>query len=101
MNILQIIRLIIFTKEPIIKALEQAELNMQRLMLNDKVITAVNEQANYNLEKSQREYDQEVEKFMENIIGKVNSLVLSKFFKLTEDVYLDAQFELAELLLRL
>jgi len=92
---------ILFTKEHIIKALEQAELNMQKLMLNDKVITAVNEQANYNLEKSQREYDQEVEKFMENIIGKANSLVLSKFFKLTEDIYLDAQFELAELLLRL
>ena len=92
---------ILFTREHIIQALEQAEINMEKLMLNNKVIKAVNEQANYNLEKSQKNYNEQVEEFMKSIIGEPNRLALSKFFKLTEDVYLDAQFELAELLLRI
>jgi hypothetical protein len=92
---------ILFTKEHIIEALAQAELNMQRITLNTKVINAVNEQAKHNLEKSQREYDQQVEEYLNHIIGRPSQMVLNKFFRLTEDVYLDAQFELSELLLRL
>lgn len=92
---------IIFVKDHIIQALQQAELNMQRIILNDKVINAVNEQAKYNLEKSQKEYDQQIEKYMDDIISLPNSIAINKFFRLTEDKYLNAQFELAELLLRL
>jgi len=91
---------ILFTHKHIIEALEIAELNMQKYMLNDKVITAVNEQARYNLDKSIDNYNEQIEEFLKGIIGVANSLVLSKFFKLS-DTYLDAQFELAELLLRL
>ena len=92
---------ILFNHEHIIKALAQAELNMQKIMLNTKVINAVNEQAKYNLEKSQADYDQQVEEYMNHIIGKPSQITLSKFFRLTEDKYLNAQLELAELLLRL
>jgi len=91
---------ILFTREHIIQALEQAEINMEKLMLNNKVIKAVNEQANYNLEKSQKNYDEQVEEYLKHIIGKPSQMSLSKFFKLT-DIYLDAQFELAELLLKI
>ena len=91
---------ILFTREHIIKALEQAEINMEKLILNDKVIKTVNEQANYNLEKSHKNYDEQVEEYLKHIIGKPSQMSLSKFFKLT-DIYLDAQFELAELLLRI
>jgi len=92
---------ILFTKEHIIQALQQAELNMQKLILNDKVIKAVNEQAKYNLEKSQINYDQQVNEYLNHIIGRPSEMSLSKFFRLTEDKYLNTQFELAELLLRL
>lgn len=92
---------ILFNHEHIIQALQQAELNMQRIMLNTKVINAVNEQAKYNLEKSQAEYDKQVNEYMNHIIGQPSQMTLSKFFQLTEDKYLNTQFELAELLLRL
>lgn len=92
---------ILFTKEHIIKALMQAELNMQKLILNEKIINAVNEQAKYNLEKSQKEYDKQIEEYLNSIIGKPSNISLSKFFKLTEDIYLVAQEELTEYLLKI
>lgn len=92
---------ILFNHEHIIQALQQAELNIQKIMLNTKVINAVNEQAKYNLEKSQIEYDKQVDEYLNHIIGKPSQMTLSKFFRLTEDKYLNTQFELAELLLRL
>lgn len=91
---------ILFTKKYIDQALQQAELFMQRKMLNDKIVIAVNEQAQKKFNKSQKEYDEQVEEYMNHIIGKPSNMALSKFFKLT-DVYLYAQQELAELLIRL
>jgi len=91
---------ILFTREHIVNALEQAEINMQKIMLNDKIIIAVDEQAEHNLEKSKKNYDEQVEEYMKHIIGKPSAMSLSKFFKL-DDVYLYAQHELSELLLRL
>jgi len=91
---------ILFTHKYIIEALEQAELTMQKYLLNDKIITAVNEQARYNLDKSINNYNEQVEEYLKSILGVANSLTLKKFFKL-DDTYLDAQFELAGTLLKI
>ena len=91
---------ILFTHKYIIEALEQAELTMQKYLLNDKIITAVNEQARYNLDKSINNYNEQVEEYLKSILGVANSLALKKFFKL-DDTYLDAQFELSGTLLKI
>lgn len=90
---------ILFTKKHIIEALQQAELLIQKKMLNDKIIDAVNKQAQHIYDKNQIEYNEQVEEFMKHFIGEPNRMVLNKFFKLN-DVYLYAQEELAEMLLR-
>jgi len=89
-----------FTKKYIDDALQQAELLIQKRMLNDKIVLAVNEQAQKKYDKSQEQYDQQVEEYMNHIIGKPSEMSLSKFFRLN-DVYLYAQQELAELLIKL
>jgi len=91
---------IIFNKEHIIEALEQAELNMHKIMLNDKVINSINNQAESIKEKSEINYNEQVEEYMNRILGLPSQMSLSKFFRLN-DIYIYAQNELAELLLRL
>jgi hypothetical protein len=91
---------ILFTHKYIIEALEQAELNIQKLMLNDKVVNVINEQAQRNLEKSIKEYNQQIDEYMEHIIGEPNNIIMNKFFKLDE-IYVYTQEKLAELLIKL
>ena len=91
---------IIFNREHIIEALEQAELNMHKIMLNDKVINSINDQAESIKEKSEKNYNEQVDEYMNRILGLPSQMSLSKFFRLN-DVYIYAQNELAELLLRL
>ena len=73
---------------------------IQKKMLNDKVVNAVNEQSVRKFAKNQEDYSLQVDEMMNKIIGKPSAIELNKLFKL-DDVYLYAQQELAELLLRL
>jgi len=90
---------ILFTHNYVVEALEQAKLNIERKMLNDKVINYMNKQAQNNYDKNQIQYNERVEEYMEHIFGKPSEMALSKFFKL-DDMYLEAQMELAEILIR-
>ena len=91
---------IYFTKKYIDQALEQAELLIQKRMLNDKIVTVLDEQAEKKLEKSIENYNEQVEEYLKHIIGKPSQMSLNKFFKF-DDVYLYAQHKLSELLIRL
>lgn len=91
---------ILFTHKYIIEALEQAEINMERKMLNGKVVNFMNKQAENNYEKSQQEYDKQVEEYMEHILGRPSEMALSKFFRLN-DMYLEVQEKLAEILIEM
>jgi len=91
---------IIYSHKYIIEALEQAELNMQKIMLNDKIVTVIDDQAENIKEKSEKNYNEQVEEYMKHILGQPSKMALSKFFKF-DDVYIYAQNELSELLLRL
>ena len=90
---------ILFTKKYIDQALEQAEIMIQKRMLNDKIVTVIDEQAEKKLAKSIENYDEQVEEYLKHIIGKPSAMSLKKFFKF-DDVYLYAQHELSELLIR-
>lgn len=88
---------IIYNYENIVEAKEQAELQMQKRMLNDKFINSVNKQAERILDKNKQKYEEEV---MSDIYGEPNPSKVRKFFKLDDEVYLYAQKKLAELLMR-
>ena len=90
---------ILFTKKYIDQALQQAELITERIMLNDKIVTAINDQAERKKEKSIENYNKQVEEYMNKILGLPSQMSLSKFFKF-DDVYTYAQSELTELLIR-
>jgi len=90
---------ILFTKKYIDQALQQAELITEKIMLNDKIVTAINDQAEKKKEKSIENYNEQVEEYMNRILGLPSQMSLSKFFKF-DDVYIYAQSELTELLIR-
>lgn len=90
---------ILFTKKYIDQALLETELIIEKQMLNDKIIKTIDEQAEKKLAKSIENYNEQVEEYLKSIIGKPSQMSLNKFFKFN-DVYLYAQYELSELLLR-
>ncbi len=90
---------ILFTHKYIVEALEQAEIIAQKKKLNDKVINYMNKQAKNNYEKNQQEYEENYEKLLDGIIGKPSPFEVRKLFKYS-DMYLEAQMNLAEILIR-
>ncbi|ABI68620.1 hypothetical protein Swol_1312 [Syntrophomonas wolfei subsp. wolfei str. Goettingen G311] len=92
---------ILFTHKYIVEALEEAEILAQEKKLNDKVINYMNKQAKNNYEKNQQEYKREYEKLIDSWIGEVSPIEVENLnlFQL-QDTYLDAQMELAEILIR-
>lgn len=90
-----------FFHEHIEHAKEKAKIDMERKMLNNKVINFVNEQVGKNLDKNQKQYKDAIYELEERCIGKPSSLAIKKIFKLDEEVYRYAQYQLAEYLLRI
>lgn len=90
-----------FYHEHIEHAKEKAKIDMERKMLNSKVVNFVNEQVNKNLEKIQINYDEAYKELMEDCIGEPSPFKVKKIFKLDEEVYRYSQQQLAEYLLRI
>jgi hypothetical protein len=92
---------IMFTHQHIVDALEKAELKMQRILLNDKIIDVINNQAEKNYERNQLQYNNNVAKLIDKtVIGQPNEMSKKDFFKYN-DVYLYSQKKLAEYLLKI
>lgn len=81
---------IIYNHKNIIEAKKQAELEMQKRMLNDKMIETISKQANNILKKNKEEY----EDFIYNDDYK------KRLFVLDEDIYLYSQKKLTDLLIK-
>lgn len=94
---------IMFTHSYINEALEKAQIQMQRNMLNDKVVNAMNTQADNNLERNHKKYDEFVQELIDNgdIIGKPNSTRKTGFFRYDDVTYIYAQKKLSEYLMRI
>jgi hypothetical protein len=90
---------LIFHHEHIVEALEQAQIEMNKKMLNSKLIDSVNEQAKRNFEKNRQEFEQYVDKVSNCLWDETNFSEFKKPFKL-DDIYLYVQKELAEYLMR-
>lgn len=90
-----------FFHEHIIQAKEKAEIDMKKKLLNTEVINFMNNQAEKNLEKNKKQYEEMSEQLINECIGKPNPFKIKKIFKLDEEVYRYAQYQLAEYLLRI
>ncbi|PKM72149.1 MAG: hypothetical protein CVU91_10490 [Firmicutes bacterium HGW-Firmicutes-16] len=92
---------IIYTKADIIIEIPITELQLQRLILNENVISVINQQAENNYEKNQIKYEKEYENFIKDYIGFGEPLESDfKFFKYRDD-YIEIQKELSEFYLKI
>lgn len=91
----------IFNHPHIIKALEQAELEMQKRELNNKVTNSVNEQAKNILTKNHKEYEEKYNKFLDECLGEPNPTKVKNLFRLDEDIYTESQNVLTDYLLKI
>lgn len=89
---------IIFHQPHIIKALEEAELETNKIMLNDKIIYAIDKQADNNFEKNTKQFNEYIDILEDNSLwGK--RIADKKPFKFS-DIYLFAQKKLSQYLLK-
>nr|DAK78416.1 MAG TPA: hypothetical protein [Caudoviricetes sp.] len=92
---------LIYTQKNLIKEIPKAELQIKKLKLNEKVIDAMNQQAENNYKRNRDKYEQGYEEFISNWKGFGRPLESNfKCFKYRYD-YVDIQKELANYLLKI
>ncbi|MBW7572486.1 hypothetical protein [Caproiciproducens faecalis] len=92
---------LIYTQKNIIQEIPKTELQIEKLKLNQKVIDAMNQQAENNYKRNRDKYDRGYEKFISNWNGFGRPIESSfKCFKYNYD-YVDIQKELANYLLKI
>ena len=97
---------IIYNKKDILSEIPKIELQLQRLELNSKVIDAVNQQAEHNYEKNQKDVQEKQNELLQAFLnedhwGEHSTVGNGINIFCYRDKYVDIQKQLAEELLRL